>query len=160
MQTANILLAIGGDRGNTVPKTRVSAAEIALLRAIHGDEAVFDVEPLTLPAVDEEGEVLTNRDELQRLKRVYQAAKIDGKQVVEMLYPGAAARVFETLSELGLPEEYFKPVAHAKAIQGTQATRANGKVRGKAKADEPTDAGGLGDGLDDDGIGEMPSVMG
>ena len=154
MQTANILLAIGGDRGNTVPKSRVSAAEIALLRAIHGDEAVFDIEPLDLPAVDEEGEVLTNRDELQRLKRVYQAAKIDGKLVVELLYPGAAARVFETLDELGLPEEYFKPVAHAKTIQ--EAPKA--KAKAKSKAAEPAPAAD--DGLDDDGIGEMPSVMG
>lgn len=154
MQTANILLAIGGDKGNTVPKYRVSAAEIALLRAIHGDEAVFDVEPLDLPAVDEEGEVLTNRDELQRLKRAYQAAKIDGKLVAEMLYPGAAARVFETLGELGLPEEYFKPVAHAKAIK--EAPRDKSKAKGKAAEPTPT----ADDGLDEDGIGEMPSVMG
>ena len=154
MQTANILLAIGGDLGNTVPKYRVSAAEIALLRAIHGDEAVFDVEPLDLPAVDEEGEVLTNRAELQRLKLVYQAAKIDNKPIVEMLYPGAAARVFETLDELGLAEAHFKPVAHAKTIQ--EAPRAKSKAKGKAA--EPAPAAD--DGLDDDGIGEMPSVMG
>lgn len=154
MQTANILLAIGGDLGNTVPKYRVSAAEIALLRAIHGDEAVFDVEPLDLPAVDEEGEVLSNRAELQRLKRVYQDAKIDGKQVAEMLYPGAAARVFETLDELRLAEAHFKPVAHAKTIQ--EAPRAKSKAKGKAAEPTPT----ADDGLDEDGIGEMPSVMG
>lgn len=155
MQTANILLAIGGDLGNTVPKYRVSAAEIALLRAIHGDEAVFDVEPLDLPAVDEEGEVLSNRAELQRLKLVYQAAKIDNKPIVEMLYPGAAARVFETLGELGLPEEYFKPVAHAKTIQEATGVKpkAKDKTAGPARI-RPAPA------TDEDGIGEMPSVMG
>ena len=52
LQTANVVLALGGDARNTVPKYAVTAAEVAVLRMIHGDAAVFDVariaEPLTV----------------------------------------------------------------------------------------------------------------
>lgn len=151
MQTANIMLAIGGDRGNTVPKYAVSVAEIMLLRAIHGDDAVFDVEPLEALAMDE-GLPVTNRGELNRLRRVYDAKDADGNRVVDQLYPGAAARVFETLDEIGLPEECFKPVARTAPIKAAPVV----KSRAKAKpAPEPEV-----DDLDDDGIKDMPSVMG
>lgn len=103
MQIANILLSLGGDHGNTIPKFAVTAAEIAVLRAIHGDEAVNDIEPL--------GDVKrSNREERARIGAIYGQAKIpDTKQsIVESLFPGAAARVFETLEELDLPGEFFK----------------------------------------------------
>ena len=151
LQTANILLAIGGDRGNTVPKYKVSAAEIALLRAIHGDEAVFDIEPLDEPAM-EDGAVLSNRDELTRLRDVYGAAKVEGVRVVEMLYPGAAARVFETLDELETPEELFKPLTHAKAIPAAPA-KGSRKKPAAAPAAAPTDG-------PDDGVADMPGAAG
>lgn len=102
MQTANILLALGDDAGNTVPKYRVTAAEIAVLRSIHGESAVFDVEPT--------GTVnIANRAELSRLRQVYgKAVGQDGERIVDALFPGAAARVFETLDEIDLPEEFYK----------------------------------------------------
>lgn len=151
LQTANILLAIGGDRGNTVPKYKVSAAEIALLRAIHGDEAVFDIEPLDEPAT-EDGVALSNRAELTRLRFAYDMAKVEGVRVVDMLYPGAAARVFETLGELELPEELFKPLAHAKAIP---AAPAKGSRKKTAAEPAPLPADDF-----DDGVKDMPGASG
>jgi hypothetical protein len=111
MQTANIMVALGGDLGNTVPKYDVTTAEIAVLRAIHGDDAVFDIQPV--------GEVpMRNRDELQRLKLLYGGAKDrENKPHVEILYPGAAARVFETLDELDLSPEQFASTARASLPQ-------------------------------------------
>lgn len=118
MQTANILVDLGGDTGNQVPKLGVTAAEIAVLIAIHGEAAVHDIEPAgDVEAINVgEGDVKwTNRVELNRLHRRYGKAK-DGENnsIVSNLFPGTAARVFETIDELGLPEVFFKPVARAK----------------------------------------------
>lgn len=107
MQTANIILDIGGDNGNQIPKSGVTAAEIAVLIAIHGEAAVHDIEPTaTIPR--------SNRDERARLYEQYGHAK-DGedRSIVGTLFPGAAARVFEKIDELGLPAAFFKPTARA-----------------------------------------------
>lgn len=117
MQTANIMLDIGGDNGNQIKKRGVTAAEIAVLIAIHGEAAVHDIEPAgDVPTVNlGEGDVRwTNRVELQRLRARYGRAKNGEDQShVDILFPGAAARVFETIDELNLPEEFFKPTARA-----------------------------------------------
>lgn len=108
MQTANVLLSLGGDHGNTVMKWAITAAEIAVLREIHGDESVRDVEPV--------GEIKRgHRQERERLVAIYGGAKRDDKRIVEMLFPGVAARVFEDISELDLPEEFFKATTRLNA---------------------------------------------
>jgi hypothetical protein len=102
MQIANVVVAIGGDAGNQVPKFNVTAAEIAVLNAIHGDGAVTDILPT--------GKITrSHRDERARLMAIYGRMQ-DGKDIspVSQLFPGAAARVFEDLHELDLPEEMFK----------------------------------------------------
>lgn len=117
MKLANIMLAIGGGRDNTIPKYNVTAGEIAVLRAIHGEDAVFDVEPLATDALNEDGKPRTNRQELGRLKAIYGKAQDgSGAPLVEGLYPGAAARVFETVDELELPSEYFKATGRVASV--------------------------------------------
>jgi hypothetical protein len=109
MQRANCLVSLGGDHGNTVPKWLVTAAEIAVLREIHGDEAVNDIEP-----VDEIKR--SNREERGRLLAIYGGAKYpDQKPIVESMFPGVAARVFETLDELELDESFYKATGRLKA---------------------------------------------
>lgn len=109
MQTANILLSLGGDHGNTVMKFQVTAAEIAVLRAIHGDESVREVEPV--------GHVKRgHRQERERLVAIYGRAKDpEQKPIVEGLFPGVAARVFETLDELDLDESFYKATGRLSA---------------------------------------------
>lgn len=138
MQIANIMLAIGGERGHTVPKYAVTASEIAVLRVIHGDEAVFDVEPT--------GEAdVSNRAEMQRLHFIYGAAKdSEGVSIVRTLFPGAAARVFQTLEEIGLEDVYLKPTQRVSTKTDTT------KPKREKKADAET-AG--------DDIRDMPGVM-
>ena len=102
MQTANIFLALGGDMGNVVPKHGVTAAEVAVLRYVHGEGAVHNI------AVA--GQVSrTHRQEIGRLAETY--GKWDGEKrvspAVEALFPGAASRVFETFEELELPEDLY-----------------------------------------------------
>ncbi|WP_316397344.1 hypothetical protein [Bradyrhizobium sp. 33ap4] len=107
MHTANIRLSLGGDHGNTVYKWGVTAAEIAVLRAIHGEESVQDVEPV--------GNIKRAHSvERARLMNIYGNAKVPNSEqrIVENLYPGAAARVHEELHELDIPEAFFKAQGH------------------------------------------------
>lgn len=143
MQTANIQLSIGGDHGNTVSKFGVTAAEIAVLRAIHGEDAVKEVEPAA--------DVRRNhRDERSRLLDRYGKMR-DGKDEspVSQLFPGVASRVFETLDELDLPEEFFKAERRARPVAVEQP---------ETSFSETVPASG--DEIDeDDGIGDMPRVF-
>lgn len=102
MDVADIQLALGGDKGNTISKFFVTASEIAVLREIHGDESVTDI----LPRGQKQ---ISHRAERERLLAIYGAAKnADQRPIVESLFPGVAARLFETLAELELPEDFFK----------------------------------------------------
>ncbi|SEG64946.1 hypothetical protein [Bosea lathyri] len=155
MQTANIMLALGGDVGNTIPKYGVTAAEVALLRAVHGDEAVFDVEPT--------GEIeRSNRAELGRLNLEYAGSRLVGTdtRAVSALFPGAAARVYESFDELELDESFFKaktrvtansavepvPSAQEKPAETKKATKGK-KAAAAVPAPEPQ--------AEDDGIEDM-----
>lgn len=119
METANILLAIGGDKGNCVPKYGVTAAEVAVLRFLHGEDAVFDIEVI--------GQVQrTHRQEIARLAEIY--GRQDGDRrvspAVDALFPGAAARVFETFEELEIPEELYKAETRKTARAPVQQPKA------------------------------------
>jgi hypothetical protein len=108
MDIVNCEIALGGDKRNTVPKKNVTAAEVAVLRRVHGEDAVFNIEPV--------GQMnMSNRGELIRLRETYRGMDEDNTPLIESVYPGAAARVFETLEELDLPEDLFKPLARATA---------------------------------------------
>lgn len=138
MQTANVIVALGGDSGNTVPKTAVTAAEIVVLRAIHGDEAVFDIEPAS--DIDR-----PNREERQRLVETYRARDHENRLIIDSLFPGAGARVPETLDELDLPEDFFKATSRAVAPPAPK------KAKKAAKPAAPAAA----EGDEDDGIGDL-----
>ena len=129
MELANALVALNGDRGNTVPVMRATPAQIAVLCAIHGQDAVFDIQPL-----DEEID-RSNRDELNRLARKYTGQNEDGTPIVRVVYPGASPILHRTLEDLGLPEDQFKATermsAKKKAKPKTKST-----ARAKADADE------------------------
>ena len=133
MQTAKVMVNIGGDKGHQVPKI-VTAAEIPVLMAIHGDEAISDIEP----ADDVER---SNREELERLYNLYGGATDgEGRALVKSVYPGAGARVFLTLDELGLHDSFYKPTARAKAVPAAvveepAAEQAPAKTTRKKKAD-------------------------
>jgi hypothetical protein len=120
MQTANILLMLGGDRDNQIPKYGVTASEVAVLRLIHGDESVTDIEPT--------GELKrSSKEERQRLTDIYSRVQPNGvRKAVEVdaLFPGAAARVFETFDELDIDESMFKAETRvsAKKASTTMAT--------------------------------------
>jgi hypothetical protein len=104
MQIATITLMLGGDAGNTIQKFDVTPSEIAVLRVIHGDDAVTEIQPT--------GNVTrTNRAERQRLTERYGRNQPNGQfsaPAIDMLFPGVAARFYETFDELELDESFFK----------------------------------------------------
>lgn len=111
MQTANIMLNIGSDGSSIVSKENVTPAEVAVLRVIHGDDAVTDIDVLDAEAENENGGKRTHRQEIARLTEVYGKNQPEGGRVamaVQTLFPGAAARVFENFEELELDESLFK----------------------------------------------------
>lgn len=123
MELANCMLALGGDRGYTVPKFNVTPAEIAVMCAIHGGDAVHDIAPT--------GETTkrSKSEEIERLMFLYGKAKDeDGKLLVGKVFPGGAlSPMHETLADLGLPEDLFavtdrvKPGAPAKKSKAKAA---------------------------------------
>jgi hypothetical protein len=128
MQTATILLAIGGHQGNTVQKRGVTPAEVAVLIAIHGNAAVSDIEPDDIPVSLTGDNVVkrSDRAERARLLEVYgKLQNVNGQIVdtspVSTLFPGAAARVFHDFDELGLDESFFKAATRVKAKPGRGA---------------------------------------
>lgn len=144
METANIMLALGGNKNNTVPKFFVTPSEIAVLREIHGNESVTDIEPT--------GSVQrSNNAERERLAAVYGAH--DGEKfvsrAVNRLFPGAAARVFERIDDLSLDESFFKPTARAK-VPNRSAPIIAPSVPDDPAPEDPQDG--------DDEIEDMPSV--
>lgn len=103
MQTANIFLALGGKRGETVPKYGVTVAEVAVLRFLHGDDAVYDVN------VTDDDVQRTARQEIERLRQIYSRQEGDRliSPAVNALFPGVGAQVPQKFSDLELPDELF-----------------------------------------------------
>lgn len=133
MQYANCLVALGGDANNTVPKYGVSAAEIAVLCAIHGEGSVFDIEPLP-----EEVNVssLAERD---RLLGLYKAKDADSRLVVMLTYPGRMPDLHQTIESLELDESLFKATQRVSPKKATAKKGAAKKAEAKAPANAPAD---------------------
>lgn len=112
MQLAHCWVALGGDTGNTVPKFDVTPAEIAVLQAIHGSDAVFDIVPVN-------DTNRSNREERSRLLAFYgKPAGSREVSAVDALFPGMSARLPETFEELELDESFFKATERATASSG------------------------------------------
>lgn len=168
MQTANIMLALGGNRDQVIPKFNVTPAEVAVLRFIHGDDAVTDIEP--------NGEInRRNRDERQRLVETY-GRRLDGNRhvapAVDALFPGAAARVFEKFEETDLPDDFYKAATRVGPARVEQedvpevevfepAAEGAGSSEGAAQgADEGAGSNEGAGGDEGDGIGDIDDGMG
>ena len=132
MELANCMLALGGDTGNTVPEYNVTPSEVMVLRLIHGEESVSEID--IVATTDR-----SHAAERDRLSRFYGRSTDGGPpraEAVDALFPGAAARLFETFAEIGAsgddePEEIEekivpieKPAALAKGKKGKAAGKA------------------------------------
>lgn len=104
MQECDIMLRLAGSVLHVVPKQKVTPAEILVLRAIHGPDAVQDVTPTKLNRRD-------RRAEYDRLVAEYAggsamapdaAAAGGGPNIVAQLFPGANPNIPVTLEDIGL----------------------------------------------------------
>jgi hypothetical protein len=87
MQTANVEILINGDMLNTVPK-RITAAEVPILRSIHGNDSIVRFREFEDSDVKES-------EEIERLISVY------GK-IVREIYQGPVPRLVTAFSEVGI----------------------------------------------------------
>ena len=147
MEQANILLALGGDARNQVPKYGVTAAEIKILQALHGDDSVTDVEPLDDEALGPDDETRTPKEELARLSEIYRDARIDDgngsrRFMIGQFFPVASA-IPTKLSDLDIPEEFYKAVEREKPSKKkaeAKDTKASKKSKRDQQHDEVSDA--------------------
>jgi hypothetical protein len=94
MQTAIAEILLQGDMLNTATK-RISAAEVPILRSIHGSESITkfsEFEVSEIPQVEE----------IERLERIYGSS-------VRQIYSGVMPRLITTFSEVGV--DGFEPPA-------------------------------------------------
>ena len=88
MEYANTEIRIGGSLENTVIK-EVSAPEIAVLRAIHGEDALVNTVKSRIGDIEA-------RNERERLTKIY------GVEVLKRLFPGALSVIPSKLADVGI----------------------------------------------------------
>lgn len=165
MELATITLALAGDDSNTIEKYEVTPSEAEVLRQIHGPDAVKNIK-IT-------GEVeRRSREERARLIELYSKQQPDGTRtapIVDRLFPGVAARLFESFDELEeLDESFFAPVERQapKKVdpldhdedgkKGGSKKRTAKKAKAEEQVEEPVqEPEAEGDDLPDDGIDDM-----
>lgn len=138
MELANCMVALGGDTGQMVPKYHVSPSEVAVLRFIHGDDAVSEIQ--VVATVDRSGPA-----DRARLHQVY--GRYDGNgymsPAVNTLFPGVAARLYERFDELpnvgieddDLPvQEIVTPIEEIIPLEKPKAARARKKAASAEEA--------------------------
>ena len=89
MELCKATVRLGGSVGHTVEKVELTPPEIAVLRHIHGQDAVINILPVR---VDKRG----HATERARLEGIY------GEKVVAELFPGAMAKLPSLLKDIGL----------------------------------------------------------
>ncbi|MDV2964528.1 hypothetical protein RZ532_00950 [Nitratireductor aquimarinus] len=141
MELANVLVALGGERGHTVPKRNVTPAEVAILMAIHGEDAVHEIE------VQEDTSDRSGRAEVEHLYERYKATDPDtGKFIVGEVFPGRNPDLPKTFEALGLPDELYKATSRATPAKGKAKKSASQKKPAAPKEPETPANEGSGDG--------------
>ena len=104
MQTANCTVALAEDMGNTVPKKNVTPAEVVVLRAIHGEGAVFNIDILDKECKTSGREILQDLSHPRRYGRAQDSEK---NQIVRTVFPSPMSPLPQTFAEIGLDESMF-----------------------------------------------------
>lgn len=95
MQFARCMVRLSGDAGTVIAKAPVSPAEVLLLRAIHGPDAVENLK--LMPGNDR----APHGEEMARLRELYTAQDESGF-IVNRLFPGANPRLPVKFSDVGI----------------------------------------------------------
>jgi len=111
MQVVNCTVAIGGEAGMTVLKTNVTVPEVMVLRAIHGEDAVRNIEVIS-------NEDISSNDERDRLLAIYKMPEGIVKETI-----GATGPLPKTIDESGIGDEFViskTPTKKAKKASATE----------------------------------------
>lgn len=135
MRQYSVSVRLGGSTQQVVTGKIVTIPEIAVLRALHGSDAIVDV----CPAPKEIREIArTDAEERDRLKRRYDHPTPDAEPLVDKLFGGPLGRLPTKLAEIGID-----PRAEADALRArAEAMSASATVldeEGEAPADEDSD---------------------
>lgn len=93
MQVANCHVRLSGDISNEIWKSCVTPAEVLVLRAVHGPDAVVKFEPITGKATPDRR---AHDGEFNRLRDTY------GEKVVTTVFPGAQPRLPAVFKDIGI----------------------------------------------------------
>jgi hypothetical protein len=105
MQTYNCTVAIAGDAGMSVAKERVTVPELMVLRAVHGEDAVRNLEYA--------GEAdTTSPEERSRLAALYRKPPNVVRDTL-----GATGTLPKTLDESGIGDEFVLSAPAKKGVR-------------------------------------------
>jgi hypothetical protein len=144
MELADCMVAIGGtDSGTTVMKFGTTPAEVAVLQAIHGNDAVTQIKvyPKSVVALDEYGRTRSSRAEKERLTAVYGKNDPAGgprrSPALENLFPGVASPLFQSFADMDLDDSLFvvPPVSKRAARDMDEPDPATPDLTKTSKAD-------------------------
>lgn len=122
MQTITCTVNLGGDRGNSVVKHDVTAAEAQLLLTIHGGQGIEDArrgKPIER----------TPRDEFERLRLTYGRAQSgSGANIFSRLYPTRAAMPV-SFDQVDMEPHVWAPEERAALAVADDTAAANEAIR-------------------------------
>lgn len=117
MQTYSCKVRLAGSVTNEVRKSGVTAADVVVLRLIHGQTAVLEIRP--------DGDVKLTQEELRdRLMRDYVTHSPEVGKLLNQAFPGflhAAVELPTKLSSVELAEEEVRRPRVAHRNDGTEA---------------------------------------
>ncbi|CAK0773586.1 hypothetical protein WCLP8_5030005 [uncultured Gammaproteobacteria bacterium] len=130
MQVCSCLVRHDGEMNHVTFKPNVTVAEIVILRAIHGEDAIVDILPVNMDR-------RTHEEEVDRLARIYT------DPVVKRLWSGFRPRLPATLKDIGISRADIEARAAVAAAKAEQ-------MRAALAASNPEDEDETPDGLDAD----------
>lgn len=100
MQHCSCMVFLSGELTSSVYKADVTVAEIAMLRAIHGEDAVVQIVPTFIDKIKAS-------DELERLRLIYGPGNVskEGKRLIDEVYPGRAPNLPTKLADIDVDDE-------------------------------------------------------
>ena len=131
IQHCSCVVHLNGDRNFAIPKEDVTIAEIVLLRMIHGDDAVVDIDPTFM---DKAGTLRAERD---RLASAYgHREAIAG--LVQKIFSEVQVQGLSTMEDIGMDDTPLPPPRVAKQIRDLPVERVDlsGPIDGALPLDD------------------------
>ena len=127
MQVCNCSVNIGGEAGMSVVKNYVTVPEIMVLRAIHGEDAVRNIEVVSNDDID-------SNEERSRLLSIYLMPEGIVKDTL-----GATGPLPKTIDESGIGDEFVISKTPPKKSKKASATEELALPEAEAPAETPAE---------------------